>query len=144
MIFYEEGNFFITLAIILIIIDVFLIFGDKKEKTKSKTNTNNNTFIKIIKYKFGKDEKIKEIKITDENDIKKLNELRKKLKPLSSKEEVDLALAKEIEIVYDDDIIVSINLSEKDYCYYINKGEDISSLSHMPNGMYEFISEKIE
>ena len=138
----KKAIFFISLSIILIIIDIFLIFGnkDKKEQKKEKTNSN---YITIRQYKLGTDEIIKELKIRNKDDIKELNEYKKDLKPLEVMERVNLAIAQEIDIVYDENISVGISLSEKSYCYYINKKENISSLSHMPKGLYEFVVKKL-
>lgn len=138
----KKAIFFISLSVLLIILDIFLIFGnkDKKEQKKEKTNSN---YITIKQYKLGTDEIIKEIKIINKDDIKVLNTLKKDLKPLEDYERVNLALAQEINIVYDENISVGITLSEKGYCYYINKKKKISSLSHMPKGLYEFIVKKL-
>ena len=57
----KKAIFFISMSIVLIIIDIFLIFGnkDKKEQKKEKTNSN---YITIIQYEAGKDKIVKEMK----------------------------------------------------------------------------------
>ena len=122
----------LTLLIVLII---FAFTGcSKKKEEKSVSNA-----IKIIQYKVGTEEIIKEIEITDDESINTLNEYLAKLEPLKPEEQVDLVLAQEISVVYNDNVSVGIQKEENYYCYYINKEKDISSLSKIPSGMYEFV-----
>lgn len=52
-------------------------------------------------------------------------------------------LPREIVIKYNDDITIGIQLGEKGYCHYINTKENISELSKMPKGLYEWVEEKL-
>ena len=88
--------------------------------------------------------KIKKLNIDSPNDIKQLSGYVTKLKSLSAAEDVGLVLAHEIEIAYNDSILIKIQLSQKKYCIYINKDKNISYLSKMPNGLYEWVEEKIK
>lgn len=100
--------------------------------------------VSITLYETGTDIQIKTIKIDDVNDIKELSSFITELEPLSDREMVKLALLQEVNIKYNDSISIGIQLNEKGYCYYINKDENISSLAKMPQGLYEWVEEKLE
>ncbi len=111
--------------------------------TKEDVKTVNND-IKIILYKTGTEEIIKEVNITDDDDITQLNEYLSSIEPLKEEDSVNRVLAREVSVVYSDDISVGIQLSEKEYCYYINKEKDISTLAKIPSGMHDFVSKYVE
>ena len=130
----------IVLSIIIIMLSFSFLGCDKKEKDEKKVDNE----IKIIQYKLGTEEIIKEISINDDDRINKLNEYLSTIEPLKPEEMVDLALAQEISIVYNDNVSVGIQKEEKVYCYYINKEKNISSLSKIPKGMYEYVLKIVE
>ena len=132
----------IILAIVIIIISLCMIAIWINKNINNKVQLENNS-CSIIQYKAGTRNQIKKINITSSEDMEKLNNFIRKLRPLSLEEMVDLSLLKEIDIQYYNYIKIGIQLGEKDYCYYINEKENISSLAHMPNGLYEWIAEKI-
>ncbi len=98
----------------------------------------------INEYKIGSDIKIKELVVDSNKDITTLTKYVSKIKPLKKKEMVNLALAKEVEIKFNESISFYIQLSEKKYCYYTNKDKDISSLAKMPDGLYDWLVDKLK
>ena len=98
----------------------------------------------ITEYKIGSDIKIKELVVDSNKDITTLTKYVSKIKPLKKKEMVNLALAKEVEIKFNESISFYIQLSEKKYCYYTNKDKDISSLAKMPDGLYDWLVDKLK
>ena len=132
-----KKNRLIIISIIVIVILVITI------KTKNKLNDISDNIV-VIQYEVGTDIQLKKINIISDEDKKELSKYVRKLKPLKNNHMVNLALAREIEIEYTDSIYVGIQLEEKQYCYYINKEKNISSLSKMPKGLYEWIEEKIK
>lgn len=98
----------------------------------------------ITEYKIGSDIKIKELVVDSNKDITTLTKYVSKIKPLKKKEMVNLALAKEVEIKFNESISFYIQLSEKKYCYYTNKDKDISSLAKMPDGFYDWLVDKLK
>ena len=130
-----------NLFLILIVIFILIIIGILLKNNSSDKPSND---ISITQYKFGTFSKLKSINIENDNDKRKLSKYVEKLKPLSTSEMVDLALANEIEIKYDDYITIGIQLGEKGYCYYTNTKENIDGLSKMPKGLYEWVEDKIQ
>ena len=98
----------------------------------------------ITEYKIGSDIKIKELFVDSDKDITFLTRSVSKIKPIKKKEMVNLALAKEVEIKINESISFYIQLSEKKYCYYINRDKNISSLAKMPDGFYDWIVDKLK
>ena len=103
-----------------------------------KKNMSFNNII-ITKYELGTDTKRNSIELTNARDIKKVEEFIKKLKPINNKQ---LAIAQEIEIKCGEFISIGIQLEERQYCYYEDKSQNISSISKMPDGLYEWIEEQ--
>ena len=130
----KKKNLFFILSVIFILVIIGLVLIN---------NSLNKSTITITQYKAGTSFKLKNINIKDESDIKELSKYVEELKPLSSTEQVALMLPREIVIKYNDDIIIGIQLGEKGYCHYINKKENISELSRMPEGLYEWVVEKL-
>ena len=64
------------------------------------------------------------------------------IKPLSDSEQVDLALPQEIVITYKE-IEIGLSLDNEYYCYYTDNSENIISLASMPDGLLEWVNEKI-
>ena len=125
----------ILLSVLIVLLSLSIVGCSKKgEKEKSVDNG-----IKIILYKVGTEEIIKEINVDNDDDINKLNEYLAKIEPLKEEEMVDLALAQEISIIYNDNVSVGVQKEERGYCYYINKEKEISSLSRIPEGMYDYV-----
>ena len=104
-----------------------------------KKNASFNNII-ITKYEIGTDIKRDSVELTNDRDIKEMDEFIKNLKPLNNKQ---LAIAQEIEIKCGDFISIGIQLEERQYCYYEDKSKNISSISKMPNGLYEWLEEQI-
>lgn len=127
----------VLILIIIVIVLIFCIFLIKNNNSKN---------IIITQYEAGTDTELKRIVINSnsENDINKLNGYIEELAPLTNSEMVDLALLKEIEIKYTNSISIGIQLGEKNYCYYINKEKNISSLSKLPKGLYEWVENKLK
>ena len=74
-----------------------------------------------------------------QEDVMYVEEFIKNLKPLNNKQ---LAIAQEIEIKCGEFISIGIQLEERQYCYYEDKSQNISSISKMPDGLYEWIEEQ--
>lgn len=127
----------VLILIIIVIVLIFCIFLIKNNNSKN---------VIITQYEAGTDTELKRIVINSnsENDINKLNGYIEELAPLTNSEMVDLTLLNEIEIKYTNSISIRIQLGEKDYCYYINKEKNISSLSKLPNGLYEWVENKLK
>ncbi len=129
----------ILIAILIIgAIVAVLIFNHK-----SKTANIDTEKIEITIYENNGISEKSKIEITSKEEIKEFTDYISKLKPLSSKEMVDLELINDIKIKYNDDITVSMQLGEKEYCYYKNKATNTSSLSKIPNGLYELVTKKL-
>ncbi len=124
------------IIIICVIFTVFLVIRNK--------SLNISGDIVITKYSLRTDKPKKKVAITSTEDINELSKYIEQLEPLSGREMVKLMLAKEVEVKYYDSISIGIQLGEKRYCYYINKDENISSLARIPDGLYEWIEEKIK
>lgn len=97
----------------------------------------------ITEYKIGSDTKIKELVVDSNKDITSLTNYVSKIKALKKKDRVNLSLAKEVDVKFNDSISIYIQLSEKNYCYYTNKDKDISSLAKMPDGLYDWLVDKL-
>lgn len=55
----------------------------------------------------------------------------------------NISIRKDIAIKYNDSIEIYIQLEQEEYCYYINKEKNISSVSDMFDEQYAWIEEKI-
>ena len=98
----------------------------------------------ITEYKIGSDTKIKELVVDSNKDITSLTKYVSKIKALKKKDRVNLSLAKEVDVKFNDSISIYIQLSEKNYCYYTNKDKNISSLAKMPDGLYDWLVDKLK
>ena len=134
-IFIILGSIIATAILSLLMVPSFL---DKEELI----NLPNEVSIK--QYEAGTDTLIKEVSVESKEAIKELSKYVLKLKPLEEHEMVKLALLKEIEIKYNDSILIGVQLGEDSYCYYTNKDENISSLSKMPKGLVDWIKDNLE
>lgn len=128
---------------ILIMLGIALLIGIVVFVVKKDNATNMPSEVVITQYETGKMVVLKQKIIDSDIEIKELSGYVKDLKPLKSSEMVDLAIINQIRIQYNDNIYVGIQLGEKDYCCYTNKEKNISSLSKMPNGLYEWVCEKL-
>ena len=91
----------IAIVVLLIVFCVVFLTGcSKKEKEEKKAD---NT-IKIILYKTGTEEIIREINIVNTEAINKLNEYLASIEPLKEEEMVNLVLPQEISIIYNDNV----------------------------------------
>lgn len=129
---------------ILIMLGIALLIAIVVFAVKKDNATNMPSEVVITQYETGKMVVLKQKIIDLDIEIKELSGYVKDLKPLKSSEMVDLAIINQIRIQYNDNIYVGIQLGEKDYCYYANKEKNISSLSKMPNGLYEWVCEKLK
>lgn len=118
----------IIIAVLIVVIGFLVI--------KNLYNNPNNAI--IIQYDEAGFEEMKKIKLNSD-DVNKI----KKEEDKFEEEKIDLELIKDVEIIYDN-IIITIQLDEKDYCYYENQEKNISYISKMPEGLYELVEEKIK
>lgn len=81
--------------------------------------------------------------ITSKSDIDEITKYVSKLKPLSESEKVELALIGHIVIKYNDDVTISMQIGQKDYCSYRVKSKNVASLSHIPDGFYDYLVKKL-
>jgi hypothetical protein len=133
----KKSIIIMSIVFILLVICLAVLFLLKKDNNLSKK-------VIIKQYKAGTSELVKEVVIDSKDEIEELSKYVSKLKPLAEHEMVNLALLQEIEIIYDDSISIGVQLEEKGYCYYINKDENISSLSKMPKGLINWIKDNLE
>jgi len=122
--------------LIALIIVIILIVGYVIKELVWK----NNLQVTIIQYEVGTLNEIKKVNVDDSN---KIESFINALKPLSEEEMVNLALANEIVVVCDN-IEINIQLGVKHYCYYIDNNNNIKGLSYMPEGLYEWVNEKLK
>ena len=118
--------------IILMIILIFVIplFSD-------------NTYprsVKIINYNAGE----KTIVIKNKEEIKKIGEYVNQLKVLSEEESVDLVLIRDVVLEYGDDIKITFQLSEDNYCDYHNDKTKVYGLSKLPSKLNNYIKKMIK
>lgn len=122
--------------ILILFLGIILIGSGCTKKSTDK--------VVINKYQQGQDTLIKTVTIDSEKDIQELSKYVDEIKSLEGNEIVSLALAKEIEVLYNDSITIHIQTGQENYCLYINKDEDIASLAHMPDGLYEWVQDKLK
>ena len=117
--------------IILVIILIFVVplFSDNTYPSS----------IKIINYK----DCGKTIVIKNKEEIKKIGEYVNQLKVLSEEESVDLVLIRDIVLEYGDDIKITFQLSEDNYCDYHNDKTKEYGLSKLPSKLNSYIKKKI-
>ena len=138
----KRNKFLIIVGVIMLLTIICVAFKYINSKNDFLNYTSNNTV--IMQYKPGTESLVNKINIQEEDDITELKEYIKKIKPLNDSNMVQLALLNEIEIQYNDYVSIYIQLGERDYCYYINSKENISSLAMMPKGLYEWVENKIQ
>ena len=107
----------------------------------TKNKIENPEKVKIIKYENGFTIE-KEIEITSQPELKKIQNEIEKVNLVTEKESVQLDIIRNIEIQYNDSIIIGIQEGEKVYCWYQNKEKNISRLAYLPDELYDFIIKK--
>lgn len=105
---------------------------------------NRDIEVTITQYEFGTTDEIKKISVDSLKDRTKINSFVDKLNPLSDNEMVNLVLGNEIVIKYGNNIEIGIQLGQVHYCYYTNYKKNITSLSYMPEGLYDWVVEQIK
>ena len=105
---------------------------------------NSNSQITIKKYKITTGELIKEVKVTKLMDKTKLEDYIDEIKVLGTDEIVDLALVKDIEIIYNENVRVYVNSQDMMFCYFEDELNGISSLAYLPEGFLNWINEKLK
>lgn len=127
-----------VIIIISIIIGLLaIIFSFTKNKIENPEK------VKIIKYENGFTIE-KEIEISTQSELKKIQKEIEKVNLVTEKESVQLDIIRNIEIQYNDSIIIGIQEGEKVYCWYQNKEKNISRLAYLPDELYDFIIKKIK
>ena len=143
----KNKNIFLIIVLIILILIAGIIYINNSNKEDGNNETYNlenlPSSIKIIQYEPGRDVILKEISIDSKEDIEILSGYVRKVKKLSPNEIVNLDLLREIVIEYNEYITIGVQLGEEEYCYYTNTKENISTLSKMPKGLYEWVEEKI-
>ena len=129
-------NIFVVIIILISLITIFIFQNNNITTTKSTITQYDYT-----KYVGGGYERIKQINIDNKNDLNKLTNFVRKIKPVE--QQLELALLNEVEIKYNDSITISLQLNEKEYCNYYDTKKNISKLSYIPEGLYEWVEEKL-
>lgn len=133
----KKSVLLVGIAVLLLIVSVVGLYFNKDNFVKSDE-------IIITEYKIGTDTIIKQLSITSKKDINKLTKYVSKIRPLKEKKKVGLSLAREVEIKYNDSITIEIQLSEKNNCNYINKSKEISGVAKIPDGLYDYVVDKLK
>lgn len=129
---------FILIPILTICL-VFVICHKIYDNVNMKNATYDNVLVK--KYDVSGLDIIKSIKVTNDKKISDLKAYTNKIKILSSDRAIDLVLLRDIEINLNENIIISIQLSEPSYIYYENESQNISGLAEMPDGLLEWLND---
>ena len=135
----KQSIIIITIVAALIVI-ISCLIGTLIKNSKETTIPNE---IVITQYEPGTNTQIKRIRITSPEEIKKVKKYINKIKPLSDKEMINLALLQEVVIDYGKSISVGIQLDEEIYCYYKDEEKNISSLAKNSHELYKWVKEKI-
>lgn len=126
----------IALAVIGVIIIGIVLY-----KVNLSMNQEKNE-ITITKYNPKSGIVIKKVIIDSEEEIIELEEYSSLLNPVSDFQMVDLAILREVEVEYNG-AVIRIQLNEKSYCYYTNKAKGISSICRIPEGLFEWVEDKL-
>lgn len=136
----KKGIIILSVSIVMVALVLCAIFI-----TKSRSKSNSQTDkITVTVYERGTDKKVKIIEIVAPEEINKVKGYIKKIRPLKAHEREDIALLSNVEIRYNDDILVGIDLSINNHCYYSNRKENISSTLYLPDELYEWAKEIAE
>lgn len=109
----------------------------------TKNKIENPEKVKIIKYENGFTIE-KEIEITSQPELKKIQNEIEKVNLVTEKESVQLDIIRNIEIQYNDSIIIGIQEEEKVYCWYQDKEKNISRLAYLSDELYDFVIKKLK
>ncbi len=96
----------------------------------------------ISKFDIVTHDLVKEVKITDNKEIKQISKYINQLKTLTDREMVNLGIVREVEIKYED-LTVAIQMGEESYCSCLGKSEKCSGMSKIPAGFYEYVKSKL-
>lgn len=127
--------------IAIIVAGVLLIVNkNKKEKTNTPEPISIPSSITVREYEYGTNNLIKETTVESKEELEKYAKYIKEIKPLTAEEMVDLAILNQYEIIYED-ITIRIQFGVKNYCFFTDSKEKVSSLSKMPEGLLELVQE---
>lgn len=118
-------------VLILIVIGIIAIFTFNQEKSSLK--------IEIIKYNNTGLGITNKIKVTSKKDQKKIQESIEEIKLVPEREMVDLSIMRQIEINYNDIVIIGIQEGQEYYCWYEDTNK--SGLAYLPTELYEIVME---
>ena len=82
--------------------------------------------------------------ISAEEDIRKIDEFVNELKPLSDDEMINIVVTEDIVIKYKDKVTIILLEGRKGICAYTLANSEQTHLSYMPEGMYEWVIEKLK
>ena len=85
---------------------------------------------------------VNSIEIKDKTDGDTIDYYIDQLEPLSDSEKVNLAIVRTIEIKRDT-IIINIQNGEDNYCNFSKDNGITYTMSHMPNGLVNWLKEKV-
>ena len=88
--------------------------------------------------------KLKTKYIIEQEDIEKIDEFISKLKPLEDHEMINIVVTEDIVIRYKDKVTIILIKDRKGICAYTLENSEQTYLSFMPEGMYEWVMEKLK
>ena len=108
------------------------------DQTELKESTLEN--ISITRIDNSTNEAIQIYNITKKEDVDLLLKAKKNIHILEENEKLKLDIPTDVIIRYEDDNIIKIGLSEKQYCMYGNEKENTEQMASMPKGLFEFVT----
>lgn len=96
--------------------------------------------ISITRINNSTNEAIQTYNITKKEDVDLLLKAKKNIHILEENEKVNLSIPIDVIIRYEDDNIIKIGLTEKQYCMYGNEKENTEQMASMPEGLFEFVN----
>ena len=96
--------------------------------------------ISITRINNSTNEAIQTYNITKKEDVDLLLKAKKNIHILEENEKVKLDIPIDVIIRYEDDNIIKIGLTEKQYCMYGNEKENTEQMASMPEGLFEFVN----
>lgn len=96
--------------------------------------------ISITRIDNSTNEAIQTYNITKKEDVDLLLKAKKNIHILEENEKLKLDIPTDVIIRYEDDNIIKIGLTEKQYCMYGNEKENTEQMASMPEGLFEFVN----
>ena len=96
--------------------------------------------ISITRIDNSTNETIQTYNITKKEDIDLLLNAKNNIHILEENEKLKLDIPTDVIIRYEDDNIIKIGLTEKQYCMYGNEKENTEQMASMPEGLFEFVN----